>query len=436
LREPLSVGIVGGGTAGCAAGAFLARQGHAVTIYERVPDPGPVGAGITLQPTGLAVLDALGVKDRIVARGSRLSGLHCETRGGRALLKLSYEDVGADVFGLGTHRGLIFECVYDAAKAAGAKIVLGVTCEGLRREGKGRARRLTITDDAGEALGTHQLVIVADGSRSHLRDDTVIPKNVAPYPWGALWFVGEAEKPAGASSHGDGEELFQVVDGNKHMLGLLPTGLGPRSRNGSAPLVSLFYSIRADRVPAWRAAGLDAWKRECVALAPRAAHVVDQITRIEDVLFSQYYDVTMYPWNTANVVYLGDAAHAMSPQLGQGCNLALLDALVLSELIETHETVTAALDAYSRSRRAHLGFYQWATRLLTPFFQGDEEWFGILRDLGMPLMAKVPWFRKMMTLSMCGTLTSPFGGRLALETRSGLPEEMRGKVTLPARVAD
>jgi 2-polyprenyl-6-methoxyphenol hydroxylase-like FAD-dependent oxidoreductase len=407
MRSPLDVGIVGGGTAGCAVGAFLARQGHAVTIYERVPDPGPVGAGITLQPTGLAVLEALGLRDAIVARGSRLDGLRCETRSGRSLIELSYSTVGEDVFGLGTHRGLIFEHVFAAAKSSGAKIVLGVTCEGLERVGKGRERRLTITDESGAPLGTHQLVIVADGSRSHLRDDTVIPKNVAPYPWGALWFVGKAET--------DENHLFQVVDGNKHMLGLLPTGLGPSVREGAAPLVSLFYSIRADRVAAWRKAGLDAWKRECVALAPRCAHVIDQIESIDDVLFSQYHDVTMYPWNTANVVYLGDAAHAMSPQLGQGCNLALMDAWVLSQqFLDGERTLSSALDAYSRTRRAHLGFYQWATRLLTPFFQGDEEWFGILRDLGMPLMMRVPWMRKMMTLSMCGTLINPFGGTMEL----------------------
>jgi 2-polyprenyl-6-methoxyphenol hydroxylase-like FAD-dependent oxidoreductase len=423
LREPIDVGIVGGGTAGCAAGAFLARQGHAVTIYERVPDPLPVGAGITLQPTGLAVLHALGLREAIVARGSRLDGLRCETRSGRSLIELSYRNLGEHVFGLGTHRGLIFEHVFAAAKSAGAKIVLGATCEGLVRVGKGRERRLTITDESGAPLGTHELVVVADGSRSHLRDDTVIPKNIARYPWGALWFVGKADAHE--------KELFQVVDGNKHMLGLLPTGLGPKARSparestgeGDAPLVSLFYSIRADRVPAWRAAGLDAWKRECVALAPRCAPVIDQIESIDEILFSQYHDVTMFPWNTANVVYLGDAAHAMSPQLGQGCNLALMDAWVLSQQIaESERPLAATLDTYSRARRAHLGFYQWATRLLTPFFQGDEEWFGILRDLGMPFMMKVPWMRKMMTLSMCGTLTNPFGGTLELPLPVGLED--------------
>ena len=56
----LDVGIIGGGTAGSAAAVFLARAGHRVTLYERVPEPRPVGAGITIQPTGLHVLCRLG----------------------------------------------------------------------------------------------------------------------------------------------------------------------------------------------------------------------------------------------------------------------------------------------------------------------------------------------------------------------------------------
>ena len=57
----LDVGVIGGGTAGSAAAIFLARAGHRVTVYERVEKPTAVGAGITIQPTGLHVLCRLGV---------------------------------------------------------------------------------------------------------------------------------------------------------------------------------------------------------------------------------------------------------------------------------------------------------------------------------------------------------------------------------------
>ncbi|MEA2753092.1 MAG: hypothetical protein QOI41_7235, partial [Myxococcales bacterium] len=76
----LDVGIIGGGTAGSAAAIFLARAGHRVTLYERVPEPGPVGAGITIQPTGLHVLCRLELYPYIVERGAQIDRLLCESK--------------------------------------------------------------------------------------------------------------------------------------------------------------------------------------------------------------------------------------------------------------------------------------------------------------------------------------------------------------------
>ena len=73
--EPKDIGIVGCGTAGAAASLFLARAGHRVTVYERVADPGPVGAGITLQPTGQMVLARLGLLAPILERAARIDRL-------------------------------------------------------------------------------------------------------------------------------------------------------------------------------------------------------------------------------------------------------------------------------------------------------------------------------------------------------------------------
>ena len=82
----LDVGVIGGGTAGSAAALFLARAGHRVTIYERVPKPSAVGAGITLQPTGMHVLARLGLYDEVVRRGSRIDNLVCEDARDKAFI--------------------------------------------------------------------------------------------------------------------------------------------------------------------------------------------------------------------------------------------------------------------------------------------------------------------------------------------------------------
>ena len=431
--RPLDVGVIGCGTAGAAAAVFLARAGHQVTIYERVPAPKPIGAGITIQPVGLHVLCRLGLHNHVLARGARIDRLLCETKERKPILDLSYASLGEGLFGIGLHRGVLFEGLVGAAQQHdNITIKTGIEVIDLERappRGRdGRDRRTWFVDNHRERHGPHELVIVADGARSQLRDDTNTSKRVVPYPWGALWFVGN--DPSKRNPDGTREPrastCHQVVDGSRRFVGMLPTGRLPVSRGrleaGNDPtqpsprLVSLFWSLRWDRVGEWRRAGLGAWKREVSEMAPEAEAIVDQIDDEGQVLFAQYHDVVMHRWHTRNVVYLGDAGHATSPQLGQGCNLALWDAMTLNDaLADERQDLAAALSEYTRRRSGHLGVYQVATRLLTPLFQSDTEEFGRIRDLAMPLMAKVPYLKRMMTLGMLGVLDGFFGETLTLE---------------------
>jgi 2-polyprenyl-6-methoxyphenol hydroxylase-like FAD-dependent oxidoreductase len=201
------------------------------------------------------------------------------------------------------------------------------------------------------------------------------------------------------------------------MVGLLPTGLGPGK--GATPLVSLFVSTRADTVDAVRARGLEAWKDEVRSIAPMAGPVLDQLHDFGDLTFASYYDVILPRWHAHRTALLGDAAHATSPQLGQGCNLALCDAAALADAIEAEGTVDAALARYSAARRAHLAYYQLATRWLTPFFQSDHDWLGPLRDAIMGPACALGFVRREMVRSMAGTKTGILWG--SLETR--MPSE-------------
>ena len=72
----MKVAIVGYGTAGQASAILLSAQGHDVTVFEKSPTLGPVGAGFLLQPTGIAVLDRLGLADRAMSLGQRIDELH------------------------------------------------------------------------------------------------------------------------------------------------------------------------------------------------------------------------------------------------------------------------------------------------------------------------------------------------------------------------
>ncbi|WP_394839138.1 FAD-dependent monooxygenase [Pendulispora rubella] len=387
-NAPLEIAVVGCGTAGPAAALFLSRAGHRVTMFERVPEPGPVGAGIVLQPIGQAVLGRLGLLPQVAARGARVERLLCETERGRTIFDLSYATLEPRLTGYGLHRGVLFEALFDAVRHSPVTLRCGVSIDRIEDDG-GTAH---VIDEAGRRHGPYQLVVVADGARSRLRPVVRTEARVRPYRWGALWFIGE--DPEGQFAG----RLHQIVRGTERMLGLLPTGLGPSARGTKAkPLVTLFWSLRADRFDEVRM-HLDAWKREVRAHAPMAGSVLDQIESAEQITFSSYNDVTMRRWGARSVVYLGDAAHAMSPQLGQGCNLALYDAMILADCFQG----PAPLERYTHARRRHLGFYQLATRALTPFFQSDARLLGWVRDRFMAALSRVPFVHREMVRSMTG----------------------------------
>ncbi|HMG52953.1 MAG TPA: NAD(P)/FAD-dependent oxidoreductase [Kofleriaceae bacterium] len=394
--QPLAIAVVGAGTAGAATAILLARAGHAIALFERVALPGPVGAGITLQPTGQAVLARLGLLDAIAARATRIDGLLCRRPDGRAVIDLRYAEIDPALHGYGLHRGVLFEALLAAARAE-PRIALhcGVAIDATEAAGDGR---WLIAADA-TRHGPFDLVVAADGSLSELHASAGVPVRARPYPWGALWFV--AVDPGQALTAD--RQVVQVVDGPRRMFGLLPTGRAPRgSRAGDDLVVSVFWSIRADRVAALRARGLAAWRAEALALNPASAPILDQIADIGQLTFTQYRDVRMRRWHGERIAFVGDAAHATSPQLGQGANLALWDAMCFADALADHRELAAALAGYTAARRRHLSYYQLATRALTPWFQSDSRALGVVRDIVFPVAQWFAPLRRRMVRTMAG----------------------------------
>ena len=183
------------------------------------------------------------------------------------------------------------------------------------------------------------------------------------------------------------------------MIGFLPTG---RRTRDPTPLVSVFYSVRTDREAELRAGGCDLWLDTLRRAEPRTESLLDSLRRDEAWAFAAYWDVVMSRLHDPGLVIIGDAAHAMSPQLGQGVNLALWDAQVLAATLDQATALEPGLAAFSRARRAHLGFYQRITRWLTPFFQSSIPLAGTARDTVLPLLSRVPFAKRQMLASMAG----------------------------------
>ncbi len=369
--------MVGAGTAGLAAAALLAKAGHQVQVLERAPSPGPVGAGLLLQPTGIGVLERLGVLDEITAGATRVTEVHGTTVAGRRFMDLAYERIGAGVHGLGVHRGALFSALRGAAERAGATILPGV-------EIVHRADR-TLIDAGGARFGPYDRIVGADGARSTMRRFLPYRARIHEHRWGALWGVFDDPR-----STFDGT-LDQYYDGARRMVGFLPTG---------TRAVSVFWSVRLDRIDAVRAAGVDAFRDDLLSLAPMAEDVIGGLRSTDELLPASYRTVMLPHWHDGTLVLLGDAAHAFSPQLGQGANLALLDAAALAD--------AASLDAFEAARHAHARFYGFAARTLNTMFQNDNDLYAWPRDHLMLTVSRLPWFRRRAMDVLAGIATGPF----------------------------
>ncbi len=404
---PMRIAVVGCGTAGPAAAILLRRQGHAVALFERAPECKAVGAGFLLQPSGMAVLEELGILGPVLAHASRIERLHVLEAGGRTLMDLRYAELGAGRFGAGLHRPVLLHHLIAAMREAGVELHWGAEITSATRSGG----HWTLATAAGVSHGGFDLLIVADGARSHLRDRLGSGGINRGYPWGAHWFIGENRGVFPEN------ELHQVVNGTRQLGGFLATG---RDLHGGEPLVSLFWSLRLSEDQAWRARPLGEWKEEILRLCPRAACLLGQIESWDQVLTARYGDVRMPRWHGEGIVFLGDAAHAMSPQLGQGVNLALADASCLAHALARHP-LPQALRHYQRTRRLNLAYYAWATRWLTPWFQSDYEWLSPVRRLFIRGSQHLGPARRLMTLSMAGLIFAwkPFPAR----TRFSRPPE-------------
>lgn len=392
------IAIVGGGTAGAASALFLARAGHRVSLFERVPEPAAVGAGILLQPTGMRVLRSLGLLDPILAHGARIDSLYGTIPGGRAVLDVRYRDWDVAAFGLGLHRGALFSVLWNALTAQGVEVRSGISIDALEQS----QAKASLSSD-GRCLGEFDCVVLADGTRSELRACLPIPQTVEPYPWGALW----AMVPDDGLHPGVLRQWFRNAD---QMMGLMPTGRG--HADDGTPVLSLFWSLPIDGVAAWRDAGLEQWKRQALALAP-IEPVIERITSADQLTFASYSDVRMKHWHHGRVVCIGDCAHATSPQLGQGANLALIDASVLARCLQAAGDVPAGLADYSAQRKSQLRYYQLSSRWLTPFFQSRSRLASGLRDLALGPLCRAPLLRSEMARTLSGTKTGLLWGELS-----------------------
>lgn len=322
--------VVGAGIGGLGAALGLRRAGWQVAVLERADRFEPVGAGIALMPNALRALDELGVGTAFRALAPVGVSGGVRTSSGRWLARWD-ADLVQDVLGapmVNLHRAELHRMLYSPL--APESVRTGVAVVGVTELGRGR---LGVVSGDGTVVAEADLVVAADGIHSTLRaqgwPDAPRPvysgittwRGVTPAPLDRPTYVGQ--------SWGRGAEfgVVPLADGRIYWFGAVvaPPGI-----------------FRADE----RAAARDwfaGWHPPIPELIDAGETVVHH-----DI---EHLPRLPMPFARGRVVLLGDAAHAMTPHLGQGGCQALEDAVVLAAALSQTPDIDAALRQYDRQRR-------------------------------------------------------------------------------------
>lgn len=404
MRSPLKIAILGYGTAGQAAAILLRQQGHEVQVIERSPALKPLGAGLLLQPTGIEVLREMGLLPAALALGRRVDALYGVNQRGWRVMDMRYRELQADYFGLGIQRGALFGLLKGADEHAD-QVQLGITIIDIDRSAN------TLIDIDGKRFGPFDLIVLADGAHSQLRRHfpELVQRDRA-YPWGAVWCLlddrRELDDPARS-------KLMQRYRAARQMCGILPVGtllpgdVAPYKNNHDK--VCVFWSLPVAKFPEWDFHGLGNWRSHVHELWPEAADMLLQIQHPNEMAKASYRDVVLKRYFADRVVLLGDCAHGMSPQLGQGANMALLDARALANALAEQRDLASALAHFDAERRQHLMMYQRISRWLTPMFQSNSTLAAWLRDLTLYPSSRLPFVHQQSLKVLAGVQSGWFG---------------------------
>lgn len=454
----MRVAVVGCGTAGPSAALNIVRRlgrHWTVELFDKAPKPSAVGAGIGLQPIGMTAVNKLGISlfGTVLKHGARIDSIKTwstqsqqpiesvgvaahQPENRRPVLDVAYARYDQSLFGLGLHRGVLFHALLDECLVEPEVLTrFGVEVTEIEH-GPNSA---TLRDATGTAHGPYDLVVLADGTNSRLRGKLGVPHRFSRYAYGALF----ALLPDDARTFGTALTQVHAGPGCHTTLGFLPTGHAHGEAGGTFR-TTLYYNLRHDEYAAWREGGLDAWKRQCAALMPEAEPLLAQITSMDQLAFASYSDGTMWRFHGGGadggaggggrVVCIGDVSHSMSPQLGQGANLAMIDAEKLVDaLVEAQRSpsqpadaleaadvdLPKALAAYTRDRWSRVVFYQAQSRLLTPLFASRSELLRALRDtLTYPALMHTP-LRTYAHAVLCGAQSPSLMGTIPKEEYLG-----------------
>jgi salicylate hydroxylase len=370
------VAIAGGGIAGLATAIALRNIGFAVDVYERAGAFGEVGAGITLAPNGVKAIDRL--SPQVGQRLRHIGGWMKEgvpypylEASGKVKFETPYDRL-EDKWGaplLSVNRAELHTALRECLPEEVLHVDAQVT------DFSQDARTMRTNFRAGDAV-TSDLVVGADGLHSAIRRKIVgetspsylgftSVRGVVPYVRGGDRFAN------GFITSAPGAQFFCVFLGNDRLYWCATI----TAAEGQWPALALgdAKARLLERVHGWHAPVGD----------------VIESTPTDDFIVLDIFDrPPVKSWTLGRAVLVGDAAHPMSPFMGQGANTALEDAVKLGDCLRTATTIESALKAYEASRMSRAYTIVKQSRSIGEIGQSTNVFKRKLMDVTMSVMMR------------------------------------------------
>ncbi|MCI0397872.1 MAG: FAD-dependent monooxygenase [Chloroflexi bacterium] len=329
--------IIGAGIGGLCTAVALQQAGMEVRVYERAPAFGRVGAGLTLWSNAIQALGQLGLDQAVVAAGIPLEQGTIRSAGGRILARTPTgrlsQRLGAPTIGI--HRADLHQVLLQAL--AEDVVTTGVEFIHFTQDND------TVTahfNDGSSAWG--DLLIGADGLYSAVRRQLfpgVRPCYAGYTAWRGVAALAEEQFPGGRA--------FESWGRGRRFGGLRVTP-------------ELVYWFATKNAPAGQPDRPDGRQAELLDLFQGWHEPIEALLRAtpeEEILRNDIDDLkSLARWSRGRVTLLGDAAHATTPNMGQGACQAIESAVVLARCLANHDDLAAALQAYEARRRPRTAF--------------------------------------------------------------------------------
>jgi 2-polyprenyl-6-methoxyphenol hydroxylase-like FAD-dependent oxidoreductase len=359
--------IVGAGFAGLAAACALAQRGWSVRVHERADQLRTTGAGIYVYENGLRVLEALGAYTDAV-EGAPIAHTREVRDDHNRVVSVHRWDRSSRVFSI--VRQQVINALAASARRSGAEIVTGSAAVAATSSGE------LILADGGRVQA--DLVVGADGTNSKLRDSLKLLARRKFLPDGAIrLLIGKMEQERHSTESG---KTIEYWSGSRRIL------YTPCSQDQIYVALTMLDSDEVAKAVPLR-------KPEWKSSFPHLSDLIDRLG--DDGRYDRFELIKLKRWSAGHVAVIGDAAHALPPNIGQGGGCAMMNALSLAVFLDRFQDVPSALAAWERQERPLTDHTQRMSYLLGL----PTTWPPALRALFFAVAGRSKWIVKQRTLT-------------------------------------